>query len=57
MTNGGPSNATTTVVYDAVESGFRNQNIAYASAISVVFFIIVLVIALIQRRILTGGEE
>ena len=57
MTNGGPSNATTTVVYDAVESGFRNQNIAYASAISVVFFIIVLLIALVQRRILTGGEE
>lgn len=56
MTNGGPSDATSTVVYHAVEQGFRNQNIGYAAAISVVFFIIVLLIALVQRRVLTGEE-
>lgn len=56
MTNGGPRDATTTVVYHAVEEGFRGQNIGYASAISVVFFIIVLLIALLQRRLLPGEE-
>ena len=57
MTNGGPNNATTTVVYHAVQRGFREQDIGYASAISVVFFVIVLVIALLQRRVLTQGGE
>lgn len=57
MTNGGPNDATTTVVYHAVERGFREQDIGYASAISVVFFIIVLIIALFQQRVLTRGGE
>jgi multiple sugar transport system permease protein len=56
MTSGGPSDATTTVVFHAVERGFRDQNIGYAAAISVVFFIIVLVIALIQQRLLPSEE-
>ncbi|MET3767435.1 multiple sugar transport system permease protein [Marisediminicola sp. UYEF4] len=49
MTQGGPLNSTTTVVYEAVESGFRQQETGYASAISLVFFAIVLAIAAIQR--------
>ena len=56
MTQGGPRDATTTVVYHAVQRGFVDQNIGYAAAISVVFFIIVLVIALVQRRVLTSEE-
>lgn len=49
MTQGGPRDATSTVVFQAVESGFRRQDIAYGSAISIVFFFMVLIIALIQR--------
>jgi multiple sugar transport system permease protein len=49
MTQGGPLDSTTTVVYQAVESGFRQQETAYASAISLVFFVIVLIISAIQR--------
>lgn len=49
MTQGGPRDATSTVVFQAVENGFRRQDIAYGSAISVVFFFMVLVVALIQR--------
>jgi multiple sugar transport system permease protein len=56
MTSGGPQDATTTVVYHAVEQGFRNQRIGYGASISVVFFIIVLVIALLQRRVLQSEE-
>ncbi len=49
MTNGEPRDATSTVVFQAVQHGFRRQNIAYGSAISVVFFFLVLVVALFQR--------
>ncbi len=49
MTQGGPLNSTTTVIYQAVQKGYKMQDIAYGSAISVVFFIFVLSVALIQR--------
>jgi ABC-type sugar transport system permease subunit len=49
MTQGGPRDSTSTVVFQAVDQGFRRQDIAYGSAISVVFFFMVLVVALIQR--------
>ncbi|MEW5958711.1 MAG: sugar ABC transporter permease [Chloroflexota bacterium] len=51
MTRGGPLDATTTVIFQAVQKGFEKQDIAYGSAISVVFFIMVLAVALIQRFI------
>lgn len=51
MTRGGPLDATTTVIFQAVQRGFARQDIAYGSAISVVFFIMVLAVALIQRFI------
>ena len=52
MTNGGPNDATTTVTFMMVRVGWREQNIAYASAIAVTFFLIILAINLIQRRVL-----
>ena len=51
MTRGGPLNSTSTVIFQAVENGFRKQDLAYGSAISVVFFLLVLTVALIQRRL------
>jgi multiple sugar transport system permease protein len=56
MTRGGPIDATSTVIFQAVEQGFRKQDLAYGSAISVVFFILVLVVALIQRRLTREGD-
>lgn len=49
MTQGGPLDSTTTIVYQAVRSGFQQQETAYASAISLVFFALVLIISAIQR--------
>ena len=49
MTNGGPLDATQTVVFQAVERGYGKQDIAGGSAISVVLFLMVLSISLIQR--------
>lgn len=55
---GGPDNATITPVLHMVNSGFRgSQRVGYASAIAVVFVLLVLVISLLQRRILTPEED
>lgn len=56
MTQGGPLNATTTLVYQAVRSGFQQQQTGYASAISLVFFVLVLIVTLIQNY-LTRDKE
>lgn len=55
LTNGGPQNATTSVVYLLYKSGFINQQVGYSSAIAVVFFFIVFVISEIQNYII--GKE
>ena len=49
MTNGGPLDSSSTVVFQAVRAGYRQQQTAYASAISLVFFVIVLSVSLVQR--------
>jgi multiple sugar transport system permease protein len=56
MTNGGPDDATTTVTFHMVRVGFREQDIAYAAAIGVIFFMFILVISLVQRYILRDRE-
>lgn len=49
MTQGGPLDATSTLVFQAVRTGFQQQQTGYASAISLVFFVLVLIVTLIQR--------
>jgi multiple sugar transport system permease protein len=49
MTQGGPLDRTTTVVYMAVRTGYEQQATGYAAAVSLVFFVIVLGISLAQR--------
>lgn len=49
MTQGGPLNSTSTLVFHAVRKGFEQQEIGYAAAISLIFFIAVLLITLVQR--------
>ena len=56
MTNGGPNGATTTVMFHMIQSGFREQNLSYASAIAVIFMLIILGISLIQRYVLRTEE-
>lgn len=57
MTHGGPNNATTTVMFEAVRTVFERQQVARGAAITVIFFVIVLVITLLQRRTMrnSGG--
>ncbi len=49
MTQGGPNYATTTLMFEAVNTAFGSQQIARASAMTVVFFVIVLLLTLLQR--------
>jgi multiple sugar transport system permease protein len=49
MTKGGPNDATTTVMYEAVKAAFDQQKMAKGAAMTVVFFIIVLAITITQR--------
>jgi multiple sugar transport system permease protein len=49
MTNGGPLDSTQTVVFQAVERGYGRQDISGGSTISVILFVIVLTISLVQR--------
>ena len=51
MTQGGPIQATTTVMYEAVKAAFQQQKMAKGAAMTVVFFLIVLGITILQRRL------
>ena len=57
LTGGGPVRATTTVVYYIWQAAFGTYRMGYGAAVSVILFIIVLVIALLQRRFLGWSEE
>jgi multiple sugar transport system permease protein len=49
MTQGGPLDRTSTMVFQAVRVGYGQQETAYASTISLVFFVLVLMVSLVQR--------
>jgi multiple sugar transport system permease protein len=49
MTQGGPLDSTTTVVFMAVRAGYEQQSTGYAAAVSLVFFVLVLAVSGVQR--------
>ncbi len=51
LTKGGPGNSTVTLVYYIYNQGFGSLKMGYASAISFVLFLIILVFALINARV------
>lgn len=51
MTQGGPLDSTTTIVFHLFREGFRKNEIGYSSAIAIVFFVIVVTISVVQRRL------
>jgi multiple sugar transport system permease protein len=57
MTGGGPLDSTSTVVYHAVRSGFKQQDIGYGSTITLVFFGIVLLVSACQRFLASKGAD
>ena len=57
MTRGGPDNATTTVMYETVQAVFTRQQVARASAMTVIFFLVVLGVTWLQRRLVRQERE
>ena len=49
MTQGGPLDSKSSVVYQALQTGYAQQQTGYASVISLVFFVLVLAVSLVQR--------
>jgi multiple sugar transport system permease protein len=49
MTKGGPLDSTQSIVFQAVQRGYVQQDIASGSAISVILFVFVLTISMVQR--------
>ncbi len=57
LTKGGPLGATNTLVRYIFVSGFREQRVGFAAAAAVIFFVLVLFISLVQRRLITEQRE
>ncbi|WP_256224960.1 extracellular solute-binding protein [Streptomyces sp. PAN_FS17] len=53
----GPENSTRTFVQYTLEEGFTSYRVGYASAISVIFFVIIAVVALARMWLLRNREE
>ena len=51
MTNGGPRGATATVMFEAVQRGVREENIAYGATISVIYFLLITALILLQQTL------
>jgi len=56
LTGGGPVHATTTMVYYIWQQAFNRYRMGYASTVSLLLFVIILIASLIQRKY-TGWSE
>jgi multiple sugar transport system permease protein len=57
LTHGGPNGATITLLQYMYETGFVAQRLGYSATTSVIFFLLVLAVFLVQRRLLMKGQE
>lgn len=55
MTQGGPQNATKTMVYYIYEQGFQNRDFGYACSVAVIFLVIVIAISLLLKRVIQAN--
>lgn len=56
MTQGGPQNSTITIVQEIYTYGYKFRNMGYGSAMAVVFTIMILSIALIQKKFIKDED-
>lgn len=57
LTGGGPADATTNIVQYIYKTGFDRSDIGYASAASMVMFVILVIIAILQFKLQKGGSN
>jgi multiple sugar transport system permease protein len=53
MTNGGPNNATTTIVHQIYRTGFQHLDMGYASAMAWILFVLLVVASLVNLQLLS----
>ena len=56
ITRGGPNDATQVLVRYIYQTGFRNSELGYASALAVILFLFMLVFAMLQLRVSRGDD-
>jgi multiple sugar transport system permease protein len=56
MTNGGPNDATTTIVHQIFQNAFSYLKMGYASAMAFVLFALIFVLSLITLRLTRAGQ-
>lgn len=56
-TKGGPVNATNVLNWYIYEQAFRRFNMGYATAISMILFLILIFISMVQMRLMRAGES
>lgn len=57
MTQGGPEYSTMTPIYYIYRTGFTDRQLGYASAVSVIYGLILIVLTVVQRRITNRKEK
>jgi multiple sugar transport system permease protein len=57
MTTGGPNFATRPIIQYIYESGFTSYRIGYASAISYMFFVVIVIVSVAQFKLFGGRKE
>ncbi|MGC4940393.1 carbohydrate ABC transporter permease [Kribbella sp. DT2] len=57
MTDGGPNYATRPIIQYIYESGFTSYRIGYASAVSYLFFAIIVIVSVAQFKLFGGRKE
>jgi multiple sugar transport system permease protein len=56
MTRGGPGNATDVLIRHIYQAGFRDFELGYASAMSLVLFALMLIVSVVQMRVIGQGD-
>ena len=57
LTQGGPDSSTVTVVYLIYRAGFIDFDLGYASALSVILMVVLLLLTVLQFRVLRRGND
>ncbi len=56
MTSGGPAQSTATPVYNIWIQAFKVLNVSYASAMAVVYFVLIMLVTVIQLRVMRADK-
>jgi len=57
LTNGGPGYATTMITQTIITEGVASHRVGFASAMSFMFFVLILVVTLVQFKLMKAREE